>query len=290
MLQVYRARTLLILGALVCFVIFWWAGALVGFPSWRAPGASLLDQPSLWRGILELIVTGIAAVLCAAIGFLIAGRIRADAGLFAATAGLTAMSIRGGTLGDLLRSGSGPGVYLLLLLEAILLFGLVWVAWMAQCRMHAAAGWPGDSAHDGFEDPEEPLGQKVTALAASALGMIVAMSVLAQTDAKAQVLCAVAISALVGAVIAHTLFPVRPSVWFWCGPLVVAGVGYVVAFFWPEGWRIGVVQGQFAALARPLPLDYASAGPTGALLGYWLSRQWHAARNNEEAQEEGQTA
>jgi hypothetical protein len=284
MLQVYRARTLLIVAAVVCFLIFWWVGALIGFPSWRMPAASFLDQPSLWRGILELIVAGIAVVVCLGIGFLIAGRIRVDAALFAASAGLTAMSIRGGTLGDLLRSGGSPATYLLLLLEAILLFAIMVGAWIVQCRLNQAAGFPADSAHDGFDEPDEPIGQKLTATVATALGMLVAMAILSQADDKAQVLCSVALSGLIGATIAHTLFPVRPSVWFWTGPLLIAAVGYLFAFFWPQGWQIGLVGGQFAALARPLPLDYASAGTAGALLGYWLSRQWHASRGREEQQ------
>jgi hypothetical protein len=286
MLQVYRARTLLILAILVCFGIFWCAGALVGFPSWRVPGASLLDQPSLWRGIGELVAAGIAIVVCVVIASFIGGRVRADAGLFAASAGLAALSIRGGTLGDLLRGGATPGTYLLLLLEAIVLFAILAGAWRVQCRLHHMAGFPPDSAHDGFDEPDEPIEQKLTATVATALGMIVALSILAQTDDKAQVLCAVALAGLIGATIAHTLFPVRPSIWFWTGPLLVAALGYIVAYLWPQGWQIGVVQGQFAALARPLPLDYASAGPAGALLGYWLSRQWHASRNGEEQQEQ----
>jgi hypothetical protein len=32
----------------------------------------------------------------------------------------------------------------------------------------------------------------------------------------------------------------------------------------------GRVTGVFAPLARPLPLDYASFGTAGALLGYWM--------------------
>ena len=32
--------------------------------------------------------------------------------------------------------------------------------------------------------------------------------------------------------------------------------------------------GILPALARPLPLDYATAGTAGALMGYWTSRKW----------------
>lgn len=100
MLQIYRARVLMVLAAVVCYVIFWWSGAWTGFPGWRVEGASLLEQASLGWGIGQLIVTGIALTVCTLIGLAIAGRIRSDAGLFAASAGLMAMSVRGGTIGD----------------------------------------------------------------------------------------------------------------------------------------------------------------------------------------------
>lgn len=290
MLQTYRARIVIVLAWVICFIIFWWAGALTGFPSWRMPSASLLTQASLWRGILALIVTAVALLICVGVGFLIAGGIRADAALFIASAGLMAMSIRGGTIGDLLRYSSGPGTYLILLLEAILLFGVLALGWQWQRWLHQWRQLPPDSARDGFNDSDEPLSQKFTATLAMALGMIVAMSLLCQSDAKAQVLCSVALSAFVGATIAHTLFPVRPGAWYWGGALLVAAVGYIVAYVWPDGWRIGLVGGQFAALARPLPLDYASAAPAGAILGYWISRQWSKSRQAAEEGEDAQAA
>ena len=45
---------------------------------------------------------------------------------------------------------------------------------------------------------------------------------------------------------------------------------------------IGLSRGSLLApLSRPLPLDYASVGPAGALIGYWMSRRWHRTRQLE---------
>jgi hypothetical protein len=47
------------------------------------------------------------------------------------------------------------------------------------------------------------------------------------------------------------------------------------------------MRGPFAGLVRPLPLDYASAGPAGAILGHWMSRKWQKEReamNRQEAE------
>jgi hypothetical protein len=63
--------------------------------------------------------------------------------------------------------------------------------------------------------------------------------------------------------------------------LIVGVVGYFWAYTWPGLWQIGNVA---VPLARALPLDWASAGPSGAILGYWMSRRWQ--RESREAEEE----
>ena len=40
-----------------------------------------------------------------------------------------------------------------------------------------------------------------------------------------------------------------------------------------------------AALARPLPLDYAAAGPIGALIAYWTSMKWLVAKESGDDEE-----
>ena len=48
-------------------------------------------------------------------------------------------------------------------------------------------------------------------------------------------------------------------------------------------WKAGRGAGALAALGRPLPLDYASLGPAGAILGYWISRGWERAKETDTA-------
>jgi hypothetical protein len=105
--------------------------------------------------------------------------------------------------------------------------------------------------------------------------MIALMSLLAQTDAKAQVIAAVGASAMLATMAANWFAPAAPSPWLWGGPILVALVGYVSCYFHPDGLAVGRTSGYFAALARPLPLDYASVGVAGSLLGYWTSSRWH---------------
>ena len=43
----------------------------------------------------------------------------------------------------------------------------------------------------------------------------------------------------------------------------------------------GLGAGQMSPLGRALPLDYASVGPAGAMLGYWISRGWERAKETD---------
>jgi hypothetical protein len=80
---------------------------------------------------------------------------------------------------------------------------------------------------------------------------------------------------------AHSLFPSRPSLWFLGAPLIVGLLGYL--FAWVGGTNLpgGEVGGYAPALGRPLPIDYASMGTAGTILGYWTSRHWEHERNRE---------
>jgi hypothetical protein len=110
------------------------------------------------------------------------------------------------------------------------------------------------------------------------------MLVFVETDKKAQVIVSVAVAAYLGTLVAHGLFPTRPSVWYWGGPLVVGVAGYLMGYVGSRDWMIGEVGGYAPALARPLPLDYAGAGTAGAILAYWTSRRWQRNRDAEAAE------
>ena len=52
------------------------------------------------------------------------------------------------------------------------------------------------------------------------------------------------------------------GIWYWAGPMGVALIGYVIAYFGADGpsISIGELHGFGAALARATPLDYAGNG------------------------------
>jgi hypothetical protein len=69
-----------------------------------------------------------------------------------------------------------------------------------------------------------------------------------------------------------------PSAWYLAAPMVVGMVGYLLAFALVRATDLAIGRpgnsgGVLAALARPLPLDYASVGTAGALAGYWIRRK-----------------
>ena len=60
-----------------------------------------------------------------------------------------------------------------------------------------------------------------------------------------------------------------PPKWYWLGSLVVGLIGYFTAYSHPDLWITGFAEGGLANLAHAMPLDLASAGIAGTLLGYW---------------------
>jgi hypothetical protein len=216
------------------------------------------------------------------IGTLIAGSIRFDAGLFSAAAGLLALSIAGGSIRGLMLTAGSPALFMALAIETLLLGAILLAGWQLQWILHRNEWLKPDGIRDGVLDVPQPIVQKLLSLGVQVVVMTVAMLLLAQSDRQAQVIVAVGLSAFLGTLASYYVGPVQPSVWFWMGPIIVGTIGYVLTYANPGGWEIADPRGYFAALVRPLPLDYAGAGTLGALMGYWLSRRWQA--NAEAAQ------
>jgi hypothetical protein len=294
----HRARLLMLCGLVVSAVVFTFASRLFHVPTFVHFGGSLLADASPMTSFIVVGVTLLAAVL---LSTLIAGTIRFDAGLFCATAGMSALSMRSGRMGDVLRESAqspSPVIFVHLALELVALYALVAVAWSMLWGLHTNGYLKADEFRDGVEDTDEPVIFKASALAMQVGVMAVCMMLLAQTDMKAQVIASVAVSAFVGACAAYYMYPISPSPWLWIGPMIVGAIGYALMYFKHDpsdtAWKVGQITSWTAPLARPLPLDYATAGPAGAILGYWMSRRWHRERLAEtappqtSAQEQGQ--
>jgi hypothetical protein len=271
-----RARFLLTLAAVIAFILFWYLGHWFHIPFDCNYQDSLLLQSSAAMDFL-IVVVGLA--LSVIIGTVIAGPIRYDAGLCTAGLGLLALSVRGGPVHYVLFAHPSPDTYLTLLTELILLF-LLFVAMTFFQRFFHSFGWlRQDALRDGLPDMEHTLAEKLQAAAVQIVVTGVLIYFLAATDRKFQVIAAVAIASWLGAVIAHSIYPVRPSTWFWVGPFIVGVIGYLWAWMQPGDYLIGTPAN---ALARALPIDYAGVGTAASIIGYWMSRRWHRDRVNAE--------
>lgn len=266
-----RTQLLVVIASVVCFFLFWWAAKWIGLPSERGYSASLLQQPT---PVLALVGSYVMLACAVVLGTLIAGRAWFYAGLFAACIGLMAISARGGPMRYVLfqtaAEGGSQRVFLMLLAEQVLLFLAIAPLWRLFWRRYElmrelaapAAGSPGEPAEIG------------TALLIQTAAMATIVLLAAATDAKTQVLVAVFLGGLLGTVLAE-MYARKSGAraaagWFWLAPFVVGAFGYLVASFTSSTWAIGDPGDGLARLARPLPLDYASAGCAGALLGYWV--------------------
>lgn len=277
-----RARFLLSVGSIGSFLLCWFAGAAIGIPAHRNFDASLLQQPS---PAVALFITLVLAVACALLGSAIAGTIRFEAGLATAAIGFLALSIRGGPMRYTLMYSTGPEVFVTLAAELMILYAILGVGWAIVWLLRNRGWLQDDPFRDGVADTDEPMTQKLAALATQVVVMSIVMMILCETDRKPQVIASVGLSAFLGTLAAHSLFPTRPSLWYWTGPLVVGVVGYMLAYSGSASmWMIGEVSGTFAPeMARPLPLDYVGAGPAGAIIGYWTSRRWQRMREADAA-------
>jgi hypothetical protein len=172
-----------------------------------------------------------------------------------------------------------PGIWVRLLSETVVLFAFVAIGWYILMVLRDMNLLLAEPLRE--DDPDALPGQGLLAMAAQVVGMIFLMLLLAPTDKKAQVMWAIAIASFLSALASHSLFPARPSMWFWSAPFIVAVIGYVCALIGGEPPAGGDVPGILPALARPLPLDYATVGPAAALLGYWTSRKWQLEHEEE---------
>jgi hypothetical protein len=280
----WRHRILLLLGIALCAAMFVWVGQTFQIPV--ALSGSLLQQPSSDLALIIVAVTFFAATL---VGSAIAGSVRFDGGLFCACLALEALSLRnGGTMRDVLFASSSRSIFLALAIEVALLGLLVWCGWRLQWMLFRRGWLKEDSDRDGVILAEDEFDLKAIALAAQVVVMTLLMLLLSQTDHKKLVLAGVGASATAGSIAAFLAAPTQPSVWYWIGPFVVAIIGYLATYIAPIGWESGGPRGPLANLARPLPIDYASVGTAGAILGYWMSRRWQ--RNRDEAEEEASDA
>jgi len=271
-----RQKWMLIGAAIACCGLIWLLSTALTVPEYPGYSMSILQQPSPVAAIILMLV---GFSICVVLGGVIARSVRFDAGLWCAAAAMVALSARGGPMRYVLMSASSRGIYLKLALEILLLACFFELAGMIQRSLVTLGVLRQEKAFDGVDPSTEPLQRKILAtLCGLAIAALIIL-IFCQSDRKLQVTLVTWLASLAGASVAYHLVPAAPARWFWSIPLLCGLVGYVGTYFGdPTGWIIGEPRGFFAALARPLPLDYAGAGGVGALTGYWLGRWWQLKR------------
>lgn len=268
-------RALLLVGCVVCIAVVLTLSRSLGLPPVPEFSGSLLagDSPGA-----SLLVTAVAIAICTVLGAIVAAFLRLEAGMLCVTAALGALSVRGGPMHSTLQYANGPGVYLSLILEIVLLFALLAIAWFVLSALHWRI-WSARLAPGAALEIEDELIDTTASAVACAIGaqvavMILCQSLLLQADAKKQAMASVGVAALLGTMASCHLFPVVAGYWYALGPAVVGLIGYALAYLSPSGWQAGESNGTLPALARAVPLDYAGIGVAGVIIGYWTARRW----------------
>ena len=266
-----RGRIAIALAMGVACLIFGAGSQWLAIPQFPGFDGSLLRQPS---PAMAVTAVAILLLLTTIVGTVLAGAVRFEAGLAAAATGLAVISLRSGTIRSVLFDANGEaGVYITLIGETIILGIILVCLWLGLWMWGRAGGVGALNEPTGPEDPSASaaLTARICALATHILATALILCLLCQSEAKNQALASVGLASLAGTLLGYSCFACRPSIWFWISPLLVGIFGYAVAAFGQDGsLATASPQGFFAGLARPLPLDYASMGPAGAMIGYWM--------------------
>lgn len=269
----YRSRGLFLLAVASCISMAWFGSRAAGVPWYESFQMSLFQQPSAaWT--LGVIV--VLAILGTIVGQLIAGGIRVEAGFVAGLLGLLGLSMRGGTIRSVYQAARSPAVFHQLALE-MAIYGLLALALWIALRLLADS----PSAPAFLRRPTPPKNPPLPIVATSVLCQTVAclllMYILGRSDTKGQAIGSVAAASLLSTMGVRMLFPLPNSGIYWPAPLLAGVIGYLANGLDPAGLEIANLTGRFAPLAQALPLDYLAAGPSAAIIGYWLSEGWTGA-------------
>ncbi|MCS7034677.1 MAG: hypothetical protein NZ561_11905 [Phycisphaerae bacterium] len=275
-----RAQKLLLLfGTVIAFWTAWVSQRLFNPRPVTGFSASILQQPSAVRSVIAVSAAAFAACI---LTMLLGRKVRPDAGLFCAAVGLLYFRFQGSaTRHALFHAGSAEG-YLWLALELALLGIVLFLAFLLLNHLVSIGVLADDAAADGATVEVEKLDQKLLCTATVAVVTTAGMMIFCQTDRPGQTIWSVFLAAFLATWCAFRFIPVVPSAWYWTGPILAGAIGYLYTWkFGAQNAAIGEPAGMFAALARPMPLDYASVGVAGSLMGYWIARRQHRERQEE---------
>jgi len=258
------------------------------------------------HSLAMLVQAGALAVVATALGAAMAGRVRTDVGTFAAVLGLAAVSLRGGTAGQLLVEYAEfsekfeRGLALKLALESVGWFAVVLLSLLVSgvvtrwCHLDsggretpgedspappaplpAACDWPALGVRwlgiSGASRTTPLDGMKHMATAAC-VGLAAMSFFSAGLSSRAiqhgQVFFVVAASVSLGVYFAYRFVPVRSALWAVLAVPAIALVGYLWASVRPSvlGLPVTIPSSHFL---RILPVQFLSVGTAAALAMFW---------------------
>lgn len=266
----WRTRLTLLSGGAVACVLAATAGAAFGLPAVGSRAGSLLAQPS---PVVAIVLTAAVIFISCLLGTLLGGRIRPDAGLFAAAFSLVALSWQSGRMRDVLFTfGPATNPFPYLALELVILAALMGLCQFAILLLVGRGIVAPDDARDGVPPPSSTTGEIVLAFLCTAGATAILAWFLIPTDGKQQAVIGIGLAAFIATAAVHFIISPTTPLWpHWLG-VVAAGIAmYGYAYSDPGVLSTGVID---VPPARALPLDFAGAGIVGATGAYWYARHW----------------
>jgi hypothetical protein len=266
-----KAQTLVIIGSILSLLVFAKGSAWMHIPQEPGFQGSLLGQNS-W--VLSYIAICIMLAISALIGTIIGGRSWLFAGLFTAAVGLGGLSVRCGPLHyvlfDAITHDRSKSIFLRLAMEHCIVMIPIALIWLYFWDRFSELREKPASDADEQKPRQQSVAGDAAAVAVQVIVMVLLATILVPTDSKKQALIGIFVAGAISAALAESVSPTRNAPrWYWLGSLVVGLVGYLIAYGHPDLWTTGFAEGGLANLAHAMPLDLASAGIAGTLIGYW---------------------
>ncbi len=285
----------------LAMALFGSLGWTIARPADPQMAVTLLLENRAWPAVLVSVL--VLAAVSSAVAAAVAGKAMADAGVLAAACGLAMMSVRGGTMTQVLMyHGTSESERRTLAtafgIETLLWFAAIASAWLVG---HLVRSWlDGLAAAAEASTPRSRwarVREAFTHVRHGMFGMVVCAALawlfigatMSRTAASAiergQVFFALGAGFFVGAAVAQQIWAKGAACWYGLSVLIVALLGYSRAALNPVISAAGPLESYARLattppndLARALPIEYMGMGVAGVILGHWVGRRMHYAR------------